>query len=418
MPDSFRSDAFNLSRRNFIASSAALVAGLAQAGPAATRLLAQDILPTADKVVAGKNSKLLVYNAKVGEIETPLELLRQHSVTPKELLFVRSNQLLPGVMTTQLSEPGTWDIELLGLVNAPARVKVAELLKLEQHEYELVLQCSGNGRSEFSKTAKVDGAPWGHGAMGNVRFKGVAISELLEHLKVTVNKDAKFVSAEGRDTPDKAGTPDFEHSLPLSVVLERSILATHMNGETLPLVHGGPVRLVTPGYYGTMQVKWVSKLRFEAAESANYHHMPRYRTPLRPMAAGGKFTATFENSEPNWDMKIKSVIFSPLESEKVSNGKEVVVSGVAWNDGAAKISSVEVSTDNGQTWTRAELKAPASRFAWHPWRASLTLAAGSYSVRSRAIDALGRTQPIDGSIAWNPAGYAWNGVDEVKFVVS
>ena len=417
MPDSLQRDTLKHSRRDFLATSAAVVVGLTQVGPAASRLLAQE-LPTADKVVAGKNAKLIVYNAKVGEIETPLELLRSHSITPKELLFVRNNQLLPGVMTTHISEPGTWDIELLGLVNAPAQVTVAELLKLESHEHEMVLQCSGNGRAKFSKAAKVDGAPWGHGAMGNVRFKGVAIADLLEQLKLTIKPDAKFLTAEGRDAPDKAGAPDFEHSLPLGDVLERSILATHMNGEPLPLVHGGPVRLVTPGYYGTMQVKWVSKLRFEAAESSNYHHMPRYRTPLKPIAAGGKFVPTFENSEPNWDMKIKSVIFSPLEGEKISNGKEVIVSGVAWNDGTAKISSVEVSTDDGQTWTRADVKMPASRHAWHPWRATLTLADGTYSVRSRAIDALGRTQPFDGSIAWNPAGYAWNGVDEVKFVVS
>lgn len=212
--------------------------------------------------------------------------------------------------------------------------------------------------------------------------------------------------------PAGPGTADFEHSIPLADALERSILALSMNGEPIPKVHGGPLRLITPGYYATMNIKWLNRLRFEDKESANHHHAQRYRTPLRPIPPGTKFTFTLANSEPNWNMRIKSVIFAPLDGEKLSAGR-VDLRGVAWNDGGTRIEAVEVSTDRGNSWRRAKLERPESPFAWHQWSLSIDMPKGSQTILSRAVDALGRSQPLDGTIAWNPAGYAWNGVDSV-----
>src|SRR5262249_51948590 len=155
---------------------------------------------------------------------------------------------------------------------------------------------------------------------------------------------------------------------------------------------GGPVRLVTPGFYATMNVKWLTKLRFEAEESSNHHHVGRYRTPRVPIQPGSKFTSTLANSDANWNMKIKSVIFSPLNDEIVPAGK-VKVSGVAWNDGLTRIETVEVSTDIGQTWQTAVLRQPKSPFAWYPWSITVDLRSGPRGIRCRAIDGRGRGQP-------------------------
>ena len=279
-----------------------------------------------------------------------------------------------------------------------------------------MLQCSGNGRAWFARSVKAEGAQWKNGAMGNVVFKGVPLKAALEHCGAQIRDDADYLAAEGKDTPAKEGD-DFEHSIPLDVALQRSILALSMNGEPIPKVHGGPVRLVTPGYYGTMNVKWLSKLRFEAEESKNHHHVGRYRTPLKPIKPGSEFKSTLANSEANWDMRIKSVIFAPQEGAKVSAG-QVEIRGVAWNDGQTKIEAVEVSTDNGQSWRRAQLTHPKSPYAWHPWKLTLKLPAGKHRVLSRAIDVTGRAQPLDGAIGWNPAGYAWNGADLVNVEVA
>ena len=403
-------------RRRFLQQASALAAGSALVPRLTIGAADEERTPSADQFIRGKDKRLMVHNAKVGEIETPLPLLREQSLTPKELLFVRNNQFLPETLTTDGAEIGDWQLALDGMIETPQAVPGAELGKLPQEELELVLQCSGNGRSKFSKTVRADGVQWQHGAMGNVKFKGVRLKTLLDHLRVKVWPEARFIAAEGKDTPVKAGDADFEHSVPLADALERSILALSMNGELIPKVHGGPLRLITPGYYATMNVKWLSRLRFEEQESTNHHHVGRYRTPLKPLSPGSKFTSTLGNSEPNWNMRIKSVIFAPLDGEQVAAGK-VEIRGVAWNDGLARIEAVEVSTDGGDSWRKSKLQQPTSPFAWHPWSLTIEFAKGSQTILARAVDAQGRTQPLDGSIAWNPAGYAWNGADQITITV-
>ena len=401
-------------RRRFIAASVAIAASKQLLGGA--HAADDSALPTADQFIPGKDKRLIMHNAKTGELETPLGLLSEHAVTPKELLFVRNNQILPGTLTLDAAKETDWRIELSGLLERPASITLAELGKLPQQEHELVLQWSGNGRAWFARSVKAEGAQWKNGAMGNVVFKGVPLKAALEHSGAKISEGARYLTGEGRDKPAKEGD-DFEHSIPLEVALQRSILALSMNGEPIPQVHGGPVRLVTPGYYGTMNIKWLSRLRFEAEESTNHHQVGRYRTPLTPIKPGSAFKSTLANSEANWEMRIKSVIFAPLEGAKIAAG-QVEIRGVAWNDGQNKIESVEVSTDNGQSWRRAQVTYPKSPYAWHPWKLAVKLPAGKHKLLSRAIDVAGRGQPLDGAIGWNPAGYAWSGADIVNVEVS
>ena len=208
----------------------------------------------------------------------------------------------------------------------------------------------------FSKLAAAKGSQWQAGAMGNVRFAGVPLAALFEHLKVTPDAAAQFVTATGRDTPIKAGDPDFEHSIPLDDALARSFIALAMNGEPIPAVHGGPVRLVTPGYYGTMNVKWLAGLKLDAQETTNYHQVARYRTPKEPIPVGSEFSFGLANSDANWRMRIKSVIFAPLENQIVPAGRNEI-RGVAWNDGAAKIESVLVTTGPGRAMASGNARA-------------------------------------------------------------
>jgi DMSO/TMAO reductase YedYZ molybdopterin-dependent catalytic subunit len=368
---------------------------------------------SAADVISGKHAGLIVHGAQPAEIETPLALLREHRLTPKELLFVRNNQTLKDSLTLQGVPLKGWNIELAGLLNRPAVFDAATLVDMEQVDHEIVLQCSGNGRAFFSQAAPAKGAQWSTGAMANVRFSGVPLAKVLDRLGLAPRATAKYVTAEGRDRPEMASEADFEHSLPLDEVLEKSILALRLNGEPIPAAHGGPVRLITPGYYGTMNIKWLSRLRFEAGESTNRHHQDRYRTPKRPIQPGENFAYNLANSDANWRMRVKSVIFAPLDGERLPAGK-TLVRGVAFNDGDSRIKSVELSIDQGKIWQEAVLEKSDSLYAWQHWHQELVLPAGEVKILARAFDDFGRSQPFDGAIHWNPAGYGYNGVHEVK----
>lgn len=371
--------------------------------------------PTADALVAGKDPGLIVRNTNPIELETPVSLLRQHAFTPKSIMYIRNNQPVPPGMTPTTDPPqvSDWTVEVTGLVDRPTTLRLSQLRTLPATELEMVLQCSGNGRSFFSRYARASGAQWERGSLANVRWKGVKLSSLLE--AVGIKAEARFLTAEGADQPANPNAADIERSIPLSDILANGMLVYEMNGEPLPTIHGGPLRLIVPGYYGINNIKWVNKLRLEAAPSNNNTMIPRYRVPNNPIPVGSSFQFTLDNSRPNWRQNVKSIIFSPTEGEAVSG--LIDVTGVAWNDGAAPITSVEVSTNQGRSWQAAILERPSSPYGWYRWRIRVLVAAGDSEIWSRATDALGRSQPIDGAIFWNPNGYEWNAVDKVKIRV-
>lgn len=371
--------------------------------------------PTADALVAGKDPGLIVRNVNPIELETPVSLLRQHALTPKSIMYIRNNQPVPQGMTPTTAPPqvSDWTVEVTGLVDRPITLRLSQIKSLPATELEMVLQCSGNGRSFFSRYARASGAQWERGSLANVRWKGVKLSSLLE--AAGIKAEARFLTAEGADQPANPNAADIERSIPLADILANGMLAYEMNGEPLPTVHGGPLRLIVPGYYGINNIKWVNKLRLEAAPSNNRTMIPRYRVPNNPIAIGSSFQFTLDNSRPNWRQQVKSVIFTPMEGEAVSGLIDVM--GAAWNDGTAPITSVEISTNQGRSWQAAILEKPSSPYGWYRWRIRVLVASGDSEIWSRATDALGRSQPIDGGIFWNPNGYEWNAVDKVKIRV-
>ena len=403
-----RAESGGYDRRGFLASTAGLSMG-------ALGLAGRDVLaaesPDSSQVVTGKNATLVVHKSEVPVLETPSALL-DSQITPLEVLFVRNNQPMGNAATLQPFPLKGWKIALTGLVDKPRSLDAETLSRMEQVDHEMVLQCCGNGRSLFAGSVKAKGTQWTRGGMGNIRVSGVRLSSVIRKLGVRIGSKARFLTAEGKDAPvpDKE---DFEHSLPLDEAMEHSLLATRINGQPIPAVHGGPVRLMTPGFYGTMHIKWVSKLRFEDGETDNYNQIPRYRVPRSQLAPGKAIKYTFSNSKACWRMKTKCVVLSPQPDAAVMPGRPLAVRGVAFNDGSTRIDSVQLSIDRGRTWSRVKLEIPASRFAWYRWSAAVTLPAGRRELWVRAVDALGRSQPLDGSIHWNPSGYEWNGVEKI-----
>jgi len=414
-----------ISRRQFgaLAGAAGLSLGLA---PSLPRVAFGAETPDSAAIIPGKKSGMLVHNAKLGVMETPLTELRKYAHTPKEILFNRLHYPHEGdaawyATTSAPSEEmvKNWTIRIDGLVQRPRTVTIADLRKMGQEKRVSVIQCAGNGRSFYAAKQKVGGGQWKNGGMGNVVWEGVPLRPFLDELKMVPSASAHWLTAEGWDQPATPEGSDFAKSYHMAdTALDHAILALTMNGEPIPAVHGGPVRLIIPGYYGNMNVKFLSTLLFAAEQSPSVFQSVGYRFPNMPVEPGqfGPNDYTIYNSRPTYAHQIKSVIFSPLPEDKPKAGS-VEITGVAFNDGEAPITSVEVSTDGGKTWMNATIKPAESPWAWHHWSVKGKLVSGANQLVSRATDALGRSQPIDGLARWNPRGYEWNGADRVEVTV-
>jgi DMSO/TMAO reductase YedYZ molybdopterin-dependent catalytic subunit len=360
-------------------------------------------------------------------METPLDLLREHRFTPQDILYTRTHFRVvgagKGMATTEPASAATtqdWTILVSGLVQRPKTIKVSDLEKMDHVKRISVMQCAGNGRSYYWAKAKTPGSGWKHGGMGNLTWEGVPLMPLLKSLDLSPDNRVRFLTANGKDVPPVKGGADLIKSYHLSAPqLDDAILAVRLNGKPIPTIHGGPVRLIIPGYYGNMNVKWLTDLMFMAHPTPSAFMQKTYRMPLR-IVEPGKFTTqdmTQENTTPTYGFAIMSVVFAPLIGQTVKAG-EVELKGVAWNDGVVPLTEVRVSLDKGNTWMKTEIDDADGPYAWHHWTKSVKLDPGQHEVWVRAIDAWGRSQPLDGLTTWNPGGWDWHGVDRVNFQVS
>jgi DMSO/TMAO reductase YedYZ molybdopterin-dependent catalytic subunit len=190
-----------------------------------------------------------------------------------------------------------------------------------------------------------------------------------------------------------------ERSVPLKILGE-ALLAWEMNGEPLPLAHGGPLRLIVPGYYGVNNVKYLRRLAFTAAETDANIQASGYR--VRPVGEKGK-----PGQPTMWEMNVKSWIDHPAGTGEPLPAGVVQVRGVAFA-GTRPVSRVDVSIDGGKTWRRARFVGPdLGRYAWRQFVLPVTLAPGSYTLASRATDTGGNVQPAER--LENERGYGHNG---------
>ncbi len=422
----------DIDRRTFlrVAGTAGAAAGLTGApglmsfAQAAEQAAAK---PNAAEIIHGKSAEMIVHNAKLGVMGTPLDLLREHQFTPKEILYNRTHFPVDGagkwVATTEPADRETvqnWTILVSGLVQRPKTIKVTDLEQMDRVKRISVMQCAGNGRSYYWAEAKTPGSGWKHGGMGNLTWEGVPLKPLLKSLDLSPADSVKFLTTNGKDVPPVKGGADLIKSVHLAAPqLDDAILAVRMNGKPIPTIHGGPVRLIIPGYYGNMNVKWVTDLMLMNEPTPSALMQKTYRMPIMQVPPD-KFTTqdlTRENSTPTYGFAIMSVVFAPLLGQTVKAGN-VDLKGVAWNDGVVPLTEVRVSLDQGKSWQQTEVDNSDGPYAWHHWQKSVKLDPGTHEVWVRAIDAWGRTQPLDGLSTWNPGGWDWHGVGRVQFKVA
>ena len=180
--------------------------------------------------------------------ETPVDMF-DSAITPNRAFFVRWHLAdIPEV------NPTTWRFKVGGAaVTTPAEYSLDELKRgFEQVELVAVCQCSGNRRG--LSDPHVPGVEWGYGAMGNARWKGARLRDVLN--KSGLKKEAVEIAFDGADHGVAAATPDFHKSLPTWKALdEHTLLAWEMNGEPLPHFNGAPLRVIVPGWTATYWMK-------------------------------------------------------------------------------------------------------------------------------------------------------------------
>ena len=341
--------------------------------------------------------------------ETPLADLAA-PLTDNGAFFVRYHlTVIPRI------DPDSWRLQVSG---ASARraltLSLAELRSgFEQVEVVAVNQCAGNRRGLF--TPRVPGVQWGGGAMGNARWRGVRLREVLQRAGVAA--DALEVVFGGADAPVLPATPAFVKSLPVERALDESTLvAFEMNGRPLPHWNGAPARLVVPGWVGTYWMKHLASIRIEPRAFDGFWMKTGYRVPTGAFP-GARFTSQ-ETAEttPVTELLVNSLIVSPGSGARLSRGAHAELAGKAW-DGGAGIEGVEVSVDGGQRWRDATLQRDLGRFAWREFRFVLdTSRAGRLDVAVRARSRNGAKQPD--KLTPNPSGYHDNIVQAVSLEIA
>jgi DMSO/TMAO reductase YedYZ molybdopterin-dependent catalytic subunit len=322
--------------------------------------------------------------------ETPLRAL-DTTPTPTELFYVRSNYPVP------VLDAAAWRLEIGGAVAQPLALTLADLQALEARTLTTTMECAGNDRTGF--TPLPSGEPWGAGAISTGVWRGAALAPLLE--RAGLGDAVAEILFVGADTP-AGDAPLFARSLPRADALHPDmLLAYEMNGEPLPAAHGGPVRLVVPGWYGVASVKWLARIEALTEPFTGYFQVARYVMDI-PGAA---------TRPPLRTMVVKSLITYPAAGAVLAPGP-VTIRGVAWSgDGA--ITEVVVSSDGGATWAPATVAAPTGPYAWQPWTFAWTPPGpGPYTLCARATDAAGHTQPL--IAPWNRLGYANNAIQAVE----
>jgi DMSO/TMAO reductase YedYZ molybdopterin-dependent catalytic subunit len=382
---------------------------LARTGFAAADLPSGTIASASLETLPGKRA-LIKRSYRPPNYETPLAAFRD-TLTPNEAFFVRWHLAnIPEVAAAD------WRLSVGGDAAAkPYELTLAELRSdFEPVELVAVCQCAGVRRGLVDPHAP--GVQWGVGAMGNARWKGVRLRDLLA--RAGIAKDAVEVSFQGGDRAPLEATPPFVKSLPAWKAMDdTTLVAYEMNGAPLPHWNGYPARMVVAGWMATYWTKQVTTIRALAAPFAGFWMKSAYRVPKGRYPLVDRFVSQeAESTTPVTEIPVNSLLTSHADGERVAAGRAIVLRGIAW-DGGAGVRRVLVSVDEGRSFLPATLGEDLGRYSFRPWELAFTpRTRGSLAVMVVASNAQGVGQPFEW--APNPSGYHNNVVTRTTLEVA
>src|SRR5712691_5391950 len=334
-----------LTRRGFLIATGAAVSIALQPRRAATQQAAPPAPP-----VPGKE-RLIMRSPRPINLETGLADLTSY-YTPEELFFVRNNYDAAPV------DPALWALKIEGEIDNPVLLRLDDLKRLSVFAQDVTLECAGNGRA-FHKP-RASGIQWEYGAVGTQAWRGVRLADVLALAKPRAS-------------------------------------AQH--------VHGGPARVIVPGFVGSASIKWVERIMLLTEEFNGFYMKSNYTAPR---ADSDKEVYSLQSLEA------KSIIVGPADGARLQPGR-VTMWGWAWS-GEGELTGIDVSTDGGQTWSPGKFVGKWDRYSWRKWEYDWDATAGTRTLMARATDSLGRVQPT--SRAWNRLGYRWNVIHAVRVDVA
>jgi DMSO/TMAO reductase YedYZ molybdopterin-dependent catalytic subunit len=396
----------NNTRRSFLGQSFAVVTGSVLAHPAMAGTSVDLPLPGGPQERAittsfPQKASMILQRTRPPLLETPFAVFDRGVFTPNDSFFVRWHW---AVIPTDV-DVNTFRLSVRGHVDNALSMTLRDIVDgLPRVELAAVNQCSGNSRGYTAPP--VAGAQWANGAMGNARWMGVRLKDVLD--RAGVKAGARQVRFAGLDEPVVEEAPKFMKSLAIDHARDGEVMIAYaMNGEQLPLLNGFPLRLVVPGWYSTYWVKMLNRIEVLEAPDDNFWTTSAYLIPdtpgadMKPGQAGVKMV-------PINKMVPRSFVTNLQDGATLKAGAKTLLRGIAFG-GSTGVQSVEISLDGGARWLPTVLGRDEGKYSFRQWQTEFVPAAGAVSVMVRCTNSDGLVQPVAQN--WNPSGFMHNAIE-------
>jgi DMSO/TMAO reductase YedYZ molybdopterin-dependent catalytic subunit len=354
-----------------------------------------------------EKAAMILQRSRPPLLETPFEVFDKGVFTPNDQFFVRWHW---ADIPTEI-DVDKFRLTVRGHVNQSLSLSLQDILSLPRAEMAAVNQCSGNSRGLFMP--RVAGGEWGNGAMGNARWTGVRLEDVLD--RSGVKAGAVGVRFKGLDEPVIDGAPRFLKSLDVDHARDGEVmLAYQMNGEQLPLLNGFPLRLIVPGWYSTYWIKMLTDIEVLDAPDDNFWMKTAYRIPDTPYASVKPDEKGYKTVPIN-RMLPRSFATNLKDGDKVRPGAPIPVRGIAFG-GDCGVEKLDLSIDGGANWSATELGPDEGAYGFRQWRTQVAApASGELDLMLRCTNVAGVSQPLQPN--WNPNGFMRNVVETVRLIV-
>jgi DMSO/TMAO reductase YedYZ molybdopterin-dependent catalytic subunit len=355
-----------------------------------------------------QKARMILQRTRPPLLETPFEVFDRGIFTPNDQFFVRWHW----AVIPENVDVAAFKLSVRGHVNQALSLSLADLLAMPPVEVVAVCQCSGNSRGLFQP--RVTGAQWQNGAMGNARWTGVRLRDLLD--RAGVKAGAVAVRSSGLDDPVVQAAPKFMKPLDVDHARDGEVmLAFQMNGEQLPLLNGFPVRLIVPGWYSDYWVKMLSDIEVLDAPDQNFFEKVGYRVPDTPHASVKPGETGFK-TVPVSRLVPRSFFTNVTKATTVKSGTVTPIRGIAFG-GDCGVSQVELSADGGQSWQKTTLGRDEGAYSLRQWSMQITAPqSGTLTLMVRCTNTKGEFQPVEPN--WNGGGFMRNVIERVQLTVA